>query len=200
MPTFNFKGRTTVASWPGGIFSFAIVMVMMLYGAIKLVQLLSKTNPNISSYVEQNYFDSSEVIDMKDKKIRFAFGMEGFLDKELKNDPRYVKNLVRMWGKKEGVAYEKLIPFHRCTEKDFEEFAPPAPSAEGMLNRIKQPGSKSGLYCVSWDEIDEDVSIWSVEDDDNYQRFDFALLPCNYVHKEFGDIGDTVGPECIKDL
>ena len=95
--------------------SFGLLLVMMIYGATKMVHLLSRTNPNVSSYTEQNYFDSSEVIDIKRKKIRFAFGIEGFLDKQLKNDSRFVKNLVRMWGKKGGVEYEKLIPYHRCT-------------------------------------------------------------------------------------
>ena len=167
LPAFNYRGQTTVASWPGGLVSFIIAIVMMIYGAIKLVQLLNRANPNVSSYVEQNFFDSSEVIDLKEKKIRFAFGIEGFLDKELKNDTRYVKNLVRMWGKKNGVPYDKLIPYHRCTEEDLNEFAPPDPSAEGMLNRMKR-GGKSGLYCINWDEVDDDVSIWSIEDDDNY--------------------------------
>ena len=65
------------------------------------------------------------MINFKEKGIRLAFGIEGFLDKELKDDPRYVKNLVRFWGKKDGVEYEKLLPFHKCTEEDFEQFAPP---------------------------------------------------------------------------
>ena len=48
--------------------------------------------------------------------MRFAFGIEGFLDKELKNDERYVKWIVRTWTKVgEDEKVERLLPFHRCT-------------------------------------------------------------------------------------
>ena len=37
------------------------------------------------------------------------------------------------------------------------------------------------------------------EDDNNYQRWEYILVPCNYLHKELGeDIGDTIDPQCIK--
>ena len=26
---------------------------------------------------------------------------------------------------------------------------------------------------------------------------EFLIVPCNYVHTEFGDIGDTISAECI---
>ena len=41
-----------------------------------------------------------------------------------------------------------------------------------------------------------EFSVWGVDNDENYQRWEFVLLPCNYVHKEFGDVGDTVHDEC----
>ena len=44
------------------------------------------------------------------------------------------------------------------------------------------------------------MQIFSVTNDDNYQRFEFVLLPCNYVHSEFEDRGDTVHPDCDANL
>ena len=79
----------------------------------------------MSTYTEQNFFDSSNVLNLKDSDIRFAFGIEGFLDKKLKNDPRYVKTLFRLWGKRGGEPYEKIMPYHKCTAEDFDQFAPP---------------------------------------------------------------------------
>ena len=132
-------------------------------------------------------------------KIRFAFGIEGFLDKELKNDPRYVKSFARMYGRKDGKNYEKFIDFHVCTDDDYALFSPPAPESESMLESMKTREGR-GLYCMDWDALADDIEIWSVSEDDNYQRWEFVLLPCNYVHAEFGDVGDFVGEECIADL
>ena len=91
-------------------------------------------------------------MNFRDSGILFAFGFEGYLDGELKNDPKFVKNLVRMFGKKDDEDYETLIPFHRCTEDDFEEFAPPVDEAASMLESIKT-SEKRGLFCLDWDAI-----------------------------------------------
>ena len=40
----------------------------------------------------------------------------------MKDDPKYVKYLVRIFGKKEGKEYETFIPFQKCTEEDWAEF------------------------------------------------------------------------------
>ena len=138
-------------------------------------------------------------MNFKKNNLRFAFGIEGYLDSELKNDPKYVKTVVRMWGKKDGVEYEKFIPYHICTEDDYAQFSPPAPEAVGLLNSMKSK-EKRGLYCIDWEAQGEELEVWSVEDDANYQRWEYVLHPCNYVHAEFGDVGDSVGEECIGDL
>ena len=41
------------------------------------------------------HFDSTNVVNLKDSGLRFAFGIEGYLDSELKNDNRFVKSMVR---------------------------------------------------------------------------------------------------------
>ena len=104
-----------------------------------------------------------------------------------------------MWGKKSGVAFEKILPYHRCTQADLAEFAPPTPEAVGMLESMNRSQTR-GIFCLDWTKLGDIVEIWSVEDDENYQRFDFAILPCNYVHWEFGDVGDSVAAGCIADL
>jgi hypothetical protein len=55
-----------------------------------------------------------------------------------------------------------------------------------------------GLYCV--DDWDDDMFAGGEEEADEYQRLDFVVLPCNYVHEEFGDTGDSISEECIADL
>ena len=56
-----------------------------------------------------------------------------------------------------------------------------------------------GLYCFDWDALSDDLVIQSIEDDNNYQRIELLVLPCNYIHKEFGNVGDSIAPECIAD-
>ena len=80
IPGFNLKGRSTVASIPGCLVSFLILVMLFLYGTHKLGQLISKTNPNVSSYVEKSIFTSDDVLNMKENGIRIAFGFEGYLD------------------------------------------------------------------------------------------------------------------------
>ena len=58
--------------------------------------------------------------------VQFAFGVEGYLDGELKEDPRYVKGIARIRGQRNGVKYEKLLKYHKCTDSDWDSFAPPA--------------------------------------------------------------------------
>ena len=48
-----------------------------------------------------------------------AWSVEGNLDKKNKNDSRYVKWMVRFYGKENGVKFEKFVPFHKCTEEDY---------------------------------------------------------------------------------
>ena len=57
--------------------------------------------------------------------MRFAWTIEGYSDKELKNDPRYVKFLMRMSGRHDGKSHETILDYHICSEEDLKEFAPP---------------------------------------------------------------------------
>ena len=102
MPTFNLQGRTAVSSLAGGVMTVVIFSVMMLYALVKFAHLMSNHNPNISSHRQPDYFDSSEIFDLKEHNLRFAFNVEGYFDRQVKDDPTYVKYLVRIWGKKGG--------------------------------------------------------------------------------------------------
>ena len=133
---------------------------------------------------------------MKEAGIRFAFAVEGFLDGEIKDSPEFVKYMVRLMGKQDGIEYEQILDYHKCTAEELELFAEPSRETASPLEVYKQ-GTKKHLFCVNWDKLDNgELSVWGVENDDNYQRWEFVLLPCNYVHKEFGDIGDTVHKNC----
>ena len=173
-----------------------IFTVMTLYASIKFAMLVSHSNPNISSHKQQNYFDSSDVIDLKENGLRFAFNVEGYIDRQVKDDPAFVKYLVRTYGKKNGVPREKILNYHKCSNNELDLFAEPSKESAAFLQQYKN-GTDRHLFCIEWDQLeDNELRVWGIENDDNYQRFEFALLPCNYIHTELGDIGDTIPQNC----
>mmetsp|Transcript_43029 Transcript_43029/g.56948 ORF Transcript_43029/g.56948 Transcript_43029/m.56948 type:complete len:132 (+) Transcript_43029:358-753(+) len=106
---------------------------------------------------------------------------------------------TRFMHKTNGVNGETLVPHRECTAEDLERFAEPASDAQGLLQKYRE-NPKRILYCPDWDKIDDDFAIWGSTDDEiSYQRFEFLLVPCNYLHAEFGPTGDTIAKECIAD-
>ena len=77
-----------------------------------------------------------------------------------------------------------------CTNEELDEFETPVRESEAMIESIKQ-SEKRGLFCLDYDSIGDLSEIWGIEDDENYQRMELILLPCNYVHAEFGHTGDA---------
>ena len=66
-------------------------IVMLLYAGIKLTMLVNRENPNVSTFTEEFVLSSEDRLNLKDAGLRFAWTFEGYSDRELKNDPRYVK-------------------------------------------------------------------------------------------------------------
>lgn len=79
MPAFNVKGRTTVHSMTGGILTFMVAIVVLTYGAIKVLQLANKENPNVSEVYELDYYNFDEEVSLKDVDFRIAFSIENYL-------------------------------------------------------------------------------------------------------------------------
>ena len=64
-------------------------------------------------------------MNLGERNFRMAFAVEPYYAPYfLLNDPSYVKWLFHLWGKKDGVAYEKILPHHICTEEDYADFFP----------------------------------------------------------------------------
>ena len=198
LPAFNLGGEDTVHTLTGGIFTFIIILILVTYGGLKFVHLIERHNPLVSEVTEKAFYDSSEKMNLNEEGFRFAFTMEGYLSNEVLNNPTHVKYLTRIIGRKGGEWYEKILSYHKCNETDWEEFAPPSKvHADSWINIRDDP--KRGFYCLDWDD-EEPLVIYGNENNDDYQRIDIALLPCNYVHAEFGDIGDFVHEDCIANL
>ena len=57
-----------------------------------------------------------------------------------------------------------------------------------------------GMLCVDWNDPNVPIKIKGDEVNDNYQRFEAGLYPCNYVHTRLGWDGDSIHPECVQSL
>ena len=53
---------------------------------------------------------------------------------------------------------------------------------------------------MDYENFGDQLSIWGRDFDQRmYQRFEFVLVPCNYVHAEFGPTNDFIAEGCISD-
>ena len=114
----------------GGLTTFLVLVVMLVYASIKVIHLLSKHNPNVVMVHEKNFFDYKDKLDLNQIDFRLAFSVENYHTREFKNDPRYVKYLVRIYGVENGEEYEHIIKYHKCEQKDWDLFPEPAESAK----------------------------------------------------------------------
>ena len=196
IPAFSIKGERRISTTFGGITSVLIYFITVMYSALKMVHLTQKHNPNISELYELDYYDQEEKLNLSEIDFKLAFTIEGFLDELRKDDPRYVKYTVRTYGKRDGIKYEKIIPYHKCTEEDWALFAPPDKSSFDTIQLIKE-NPERGMFCFDYGE---DYQIYGNERNQNYQRVEVIFSPCNYVHTESGYEDDSVQPECIPEL
>ena len=54
------------------------------------------------------------------------------------------------------------------------------------------------MFCIDWDKAD--INLYGNENNENYQRLEIALVPCNYIHTKWGYQNDSIAEECIADL
>ena len=92
-----------------------------------------------------------------------------------------------------------MLEFHECSPEEFDQFAPPMPESAGMMKMYRESDTRP-LHCIDMEKYGDDLAVWGNEADESlYQRFEFILTPCNYIHTEMGDVGDFVSDECIPD-
>ena len=68
--------------------------------------------------------DIENPLNLNSKNAKIAFSFRGYVDQELKDDPRYVKWFIRTNGKKNGKQFNTIHPHRLCTEEDYAEFYP----------------------------------------------------------------------------
>ena len=92
------------------------------------MHMITKHNPQISELFERNFYSSNDIterINLDAIGFNLAFSVEGTFDEVRKDDPHYVRYLVRASGKENGKGFAKLLSHHICTEEDWAKFPPP---------------------------------------------------------------------------
>ena len=140
--------------------------------------------------------DIEETVNMKEIGFRMAFTMENYLTKETLNDPRYVKWIVRMYGRNNGEWYEDILPFHKCTEDDYSQFSPMDELSAPGLEQVRHSETR-GFYCL--DEWPDKMKLGGDKTAQTYRRLEVIFSPCNYLHTHVGYKDDFVHEDCIAD-
>ena len=68
----------------------------------------------MAQYTQVSLFDFNEKLDLNDINFRLAFSVEGYHSRERKDNHRFIKYLVRVFGIEDGKEFEKFIPYHVC--------------------------------------------------------------------------------------
>ena len=88
----------------------------------------------MSSYFKEDYYASGESVDLSEKNFRMAISVEDYLAPiRQKNDHRYVKWQFRLWGKRDGQDFQRILPYHKCTDYDYAQFYPVARRSQVQL-------------------------------------------------------------------
>ena len=75
-----------------------------------------------------------------------------------------MKYLVRMYGKKDGVKYERLVTHHECTVDDLDLLGEPAPESTHLIEQYTTRANGKRLFCLDQDQFDdgEPLSVWGL--------------------------------------
>ena len=66
IPGFNFNGRDYLRTGAGGIITFFIFYVSILFATLKFTHLISKHNPQVTTFVNPNAYSYDDVFDLRE--------------------------------------------------------------------------------------------------------------------------------------
>ena len=159
----------------GGIVSLLVIVIIVLFGLLKLDHLLKKKNPSITKFDDSIGSDIVVKFDLdQGNNVQMAFALEN-LKSGLKNDDRFFKFVTKRVHLIDGIYTATYYPMHQCTEADYATFYPIESKIANKVNKMKK---MDALYCLNWDNIDFPLhGTWTSGDD--YEALDIIALPCN---------------------
>lgn len=134
----NAEGRKYIKTFPGALISISIAMIVLGFTMQKLFIVFSHANPVISFSFKENSFDAQDAIDLRATGFKMAFGVGDFYKGGSLDDPNHVRWEVKLiMGLKQKQLNSTSIPYHKCTQEDYDSFYPPAKDSEGMFENAR---------------------------------------------------------------
>ena len=93
---------------------------------------------------------------MDDFGFKFAFTIENYIDKTVRDDPAYVKYLARYVISTNGIITETLLSFHKCNDTDWKDFAPTGKAFVEKFENIKKDPNRY-FNCIDWPDNEPPV-------------------------------------------
>ena len=142
----NVNGHKSISSLPGTITTFTLMAILLLYAIIKFQMLIYFQNPQIGQAVLKTYFDIDYKVNLTDLGFKIAFGVNDYKNGSVLDDPNYVQWIVRLnrYENQRSVNTTTNIKFHKCTQRDFDQFYPPSSSSIESVMSVKS----YSLYCI----------------------------------------------------
>ena len=73
VPAFNIDGQKKVNTIFGGTVTFIFLLIIGFFAAVKLISVLEKEYPTVSSNYQRDYYSATEELSLNKAKYRFAF-------------------------------------------------------------------------------------------------------------------------------
>ena len=99
-PNLNIRGETVVKTYPGAVFTFLVVILTFLFGLIKLENMATGKNPNLTTNKSQ--LEPEETFNTNSDDFMMAFAVQS-KDGTPKNDPRYIRWYARLRNVTDGI-------------------------------------------------------------------------------------------------
>ena len=115
LPGFKLRGQESIKTNTGTALTFILSTIVLIYAAVKFMQLHGRLNAQVSSYNESYINGEESSISFRDINMSLAFSFVSYNEGKLIDDPRYVKWIIRTYGEKDGKAFEHILPYHKCT-------------------------------------------------------------------------------------
>ena len=75
VPSLNLKGKETIRTLTGSILSLVLRSIMVIFGLLKLNHLLSRHNPTINTFLEEDAFEDGANFDTAKNDFNLAFAL-----------------------------------------------------------------------------------------------------------------------------
>ena len=146
LPSFNVQGELKVKTTIGALVSFSIMSLTFLFALLKFQHMSEFRNPSITTFEEEIEASKENNFSLTSGGFMIAFGMNSYIDGQVKNDERYVKWIARYEVVDlDGNVTWRYFPVRKCNNEDYERLYQPS---ESSANKIKKFKSEALLYCV----------------------------------------------------